>query len=82
MHCTGKSFLEAALILASTNLQYDKRLFIDLPVQYMRTTKFDNRGGCNNSREDGKNFICVGEKAKRLDIFLNIDKRGGSNNNG
>ena len=33
---TGKSLLEA-LILASTNPQYDKRLFIDLPVQYMKT---------------------------------------------
>ena len=33
--CTGKS-----LILASTNNpQYDKRLFIDLPVQYMKTTE-------------------------------------------
>ena len=31
---TGKSFSEA-LILASTNPQYDKRLFIDLPVHYM-----------------------------------------------
>ena len=29
---TGKSLLEA-LILASTYPQYDKRLFIDLPVQ-------------------------------------------------
>ena len=34
---TGKSFLEA-LILASTTPQYDKRLFIDLPVLYMKTT--------------------------------------------
>ena len=34
---TGKSLLEA-LTLASTNPQYDKRLFIDLPVQYMKTT--------------------------------------------
>ena len=34
---TGKSFSEAALILASTNPQYDKRLFIDLPIQYMKT---------------------------------------------
>ena len=33
---TGKSFSEA-LILASTNPQYDKRLFIDLPVLYMKT---------------------------------------------
>ena len=28
-----------ALILASTNPQYDKILFIDLPVQYMKTTR-------------------------------------------
>ena len=34
---TGKSLLEA-LILAYTNPQYDRRLFIDLPVQYMKTT--------------------------------------------
>ena len=34
---TGKSFSEV-LILASTNPQYDKKLFIDLPVQYMKTT--------------------------------------------
>ena len=33
---TGRSFSEA-LILASTNQQYDKRLFIDLPVQYTKT---------------------------------------------
>ena len=31
---TGRSFSEA-LILSTTNPQYDKRLFIDLPVQYM-----------------------------------------------
>ena len=31
---TGKSFSEAH-ILASTNPQYDKKLFIDLQVQYM-----------------------------------------------
>ena len=30
---TGKSF-SVALILASTNPQYDKRLFMDLPVQH------------------------------------------------
>ena len=33
----GKSLSEAP-ILASTKQQYDKRLFIDLPVQYMKTT--------------------------------------------
>ena len=33
--CTGNFFSEA-LILASTNPQYDKRLFIELRVQYMK----------------------------------------------
>ena len=32
--CTGESLSEA-LILASTNQQYDERLFIELQVQYM-----------------------------------------------
>ena len=45
---TGKSLLEA-LILASTNPQYDNRLFIDLPVQYMKTT-------CS---EHGENMLCT-----------------------
>ena len=39
--CTGKSFSEA-LILTSTNPQYDKSLFIDLPVQYMKTTSSEH----------------------------------------
>ena len=38
---TGKSFSEA-LILASANPQYDKRLFIDLPVQNMKTTSLEH----------------------------------------
>ena len=38
---TGKSSSEA-LILASTNPQYDKRLFIDLPVQYMKITSSEH----------------------------------------
>ena len=45
---TGKSLSEA-LILGSTNPQYDKRLFIDLPVQYMKTT----------SSEHGENMLCA-----------------------
>ena len=32
---TGKSFLEA-IILASNNSHYDKRLFIELQVHYMK----------------------------------------------
>ena len=38
---TGKSLSEA-LTLESTNPQYDKRLFIDLPVQYMKTTSSEH----------------------------------------
>ena len=38
---TGKSFSEA-FILASTNPQYDKRLFIELQVQYMKTTSLEH----------------------------------------
>ena len=38
---TGKSLSEA-LILASTNPQYDDRLFIELPVQYMKTTSSEH----------------------------------------
>ena len=38
---TGKSFSEA-LILASTNPQYDKRLFIELRVQYMKITSSEH----------------------------------------
>ena len=39
--CTGKSFSEA-FILTSTNPQFDKRLFIDLPVQFMKTTSSEH----------------------------------------
>ena len=38
---TGKSLSEA-LILAATNPQYDKRLFIELRVQYMKTTSSEH----------------------------------------
>ena len=39
---TGKSLSEA-LILGLTNPQYDKPLFIDLPLQYMKTTSSEHR---------------------------------------
>ena len=39
--CTGKSLSEA-LIFASTNPQYDKRLFIELPIQYMKITSSEH----------------------------------------
>ena len=39
--CTVKSLSEA-LVLESTNPQYDKRLFIDLPVLYMKRTRSEH----------------------------------------
>ena len=44
---TGKS-LSKALIFASTNPQYDNRLFIELPVQYMKIPSSEH--GENMSR--------------------------------
>ena len=38
---TGKSLSEE-FILTLTNPQYEKRLFIDLPVQYMKTTSLEH----------------------------------------
>ena len=35
-------FFSEALILETTNPQYDKRLLIDLPVQYMKTTSSEH----------------------------------------
>ena len=57
---TGKSFSEA-LILASTNPQYDKRLFIDLPVQYMKTTSSEHVVyiNCFECQNKNKNPIYV-----------------------
>ena len=43
---TGRSLSEA-FILTSTNPQYDKRFFINLPVQYMK------------SLEHGENILCT-----------------------
>ena len=43
MTVTGKYFSEV-LILASTNPQYDKRLFIELPVQYMKIPSLEHGG--------------------------------------
>ena len=40
-HSSGKSLLEA-LILASTNPKYDKKLFIELRVQYMKITSSEH----------------------------------------
>jgi hypothetical protein len=41
MFSTGK-YLSEALILASTNPQYDDRLFIELRVQYMKIPRSEH----------------------------------------
>ena len=46
--CTGKSLSEA-LIFASTNPQYDNKLFIELQVQYMKIPR----------SEHGENMLCT-----------------------
>ena len=58
--CTGKSMSEAR-ILASTNPQYDNRLFIELQVQYMKTTNsvhvvYTNCSECQNKN---KHFVYI-----------------------
>ena len=58
---TGKSFSEA-LILASTNPQYEKRLFIELQVQYMKIASSEhvvyiNCSECQNKSK--KQFVCT-----------------------
>ena len=52
---TGKSLSEA-FILTSTNPKYDKRLSIDLPVHYLKTTSLEhvvyiNCSECQNKKQ-------------------------------
>ena len=65
---TGKSFSEA-LTLASTNPQYDKRLFIDLPVQYMKTTSSEHAVYMNCSECQNKNQF-VYTTCSELVVFM------------
>ena len=51
---TGKSLSEA-LILGSTKPQYDERLFIDLPVEYMKTASQEHVVIINCSECQNKN---------------------------
>ena len=53
--------LSEACILTSTNLQYDKRLFIDLPVQYLKTTSSEHVVyiNCSECQNKNKKPICV-----------------------
>ena len=72
---TGKSLSEA-FILGSTNPQYDKRLFIDLPVHYLHENyklrtwgehvAYINYSECQNINK--KQFVCT--TCSKLGIFL------------
>ena len=55
---TGKS-LSKALILGSTNPQYDKRLFIDLQVQYIKTISSEHDVYTNCFCFDIQNNLCT-----------------------
>ena len=60
---TGKSFPEA-LIFASTNPQYGNRLFIELPIQYMKIPSSEHEG----------NMLCT-QIAYCFDIQNNLCKQ-------
>ena len=55
---TGNSFSEA-LILSSTNPQYDKRLFLELQVQYMKIASSEHVVYINCSECQNKTTIYV-----------------------
>ena len=56
---TGK-YLSKALILASTNPQYDKRLFIELQIQYMKIASSEHVVyiNCSECQNNNKKPIC------------------------
>ena len=65
---TGKSLSEA-FILTSTNPHYDKRLFIDLPVQYIKTTGSEHVVCINCSEcQNKKQFMCT--RCPELVVFM------------
>ena len=64
-----------ALILASTNPKYDKRLFIDLPVLYMKTTSsehvvYTNCFECQNKNKKTIYVIFMYTTCSKLVVFM------------
>ena len=53
--------MSEALIFASTNPQYDNRLFIELPVQYMKIPSSEHAVyiNCFECQNKNKKTICV-----------------------
>ena len=68
VHYTGESLLEAP-ILASTNPQYDKRLFVGLPVQYIKTTSSEHvvHINCFECQNKTKQFMYI---CSQLVVFM------------
>ena len=80
--CTGKSFSEA-LILASTNPQYGKRLFIELQVQYMKTTSsvhdvYTNYSECQNKNKQQFVYNMYGTWCFPVSVDLRVSRISGT----
>ena len=61
--------MSEALVLGWTNPQYDKRLFIDLPVQYIKTTSSQHVVYINCSEyQNKKQFVYT--TCSELGIFM------------
>ena len=60
LRCTDNFFSEV-LILSSTNPQYDKRLFIELQIQYMTIASSEHVVyiNCSECQNKNKKTICV-----------------------
>ena len=70
LRITGKSLSEA-LILALSKPKYDKRLFIELPVQYMKSTSSEHVENINCCECQNKNKKqCVYTTCSELGIFM------------
>ena len=67
---TGKSFSEAFILIASTNPQYDKRLFIELQVQYMKIASSEHVVYINCSEGQNKNQFVYTTICSELAIFM------------
>ena len=69
----GKSFSEA-LVFASTNPKYDKRLFLDLPVQYMKLQAELDLGNeivnCATKKDSRSQYFQL-----RNEVFEILDKK-------
>ena len=58
---TGKSFSEALILASTINPKYDRRLFIDLPVQYMKITSSEHVVfiNCSECQNENQTNVCT-----------------------